>query len=163
MSDTNVTTTKDVGLVSALEVMTAKSNFEYPSNAEGASENWQGVTNQLALHYSGSPSTTEANNILTAIQKPTCTHSLLAITVNCGTYLVNDVTNVTADPNDDLTFLVCIYIDDTTGNFEVFVFEKTINEDYDLLQAGKTLATHLKEYSLTAAGTALVEIDDRIL
>ena len=159
----DVTTTKDVGMATALEIMDARGLFDYGADLIGSSANWQGVTDQLAMHLVGSPSETAANAILTAIQKPTCTHNLLAITVNCGTYLVNDVTNVTADATDELFFCSAIYIDDTTGNFEVFVFERTANEEFDFTQAGKTLAGKLKEYSLPAAGTALVETKDLIL
>jgi hypothetical protein len=69
----------------------------------------------------------------------------------------SDVTNVTADPSDTKYVRVCVVYNETTEVFEVVVHEKTTGEYADLL-AGELLVKQLKEYSVVAAGTDLVEV-----
>ena len=157
----NALLVKEAGIATAVQIIDCRSFFEYPTEHAGASSRFGASDNQLAIHLTGSPSLTEADAILAAIQTPTCTSSLLAVTVNVGTYLVSDVTNITADPDDELFAKITVAIDDTTGVIEVIAFTKTTGE-YGLPPAGKTFCADLKEYSVPAAGSTLTEIQDFI-
>jgi hypothetical protein len=157
----DVTKIKEIGFVTGLLVMDCKSFNEYPSNHTGASANFGSGSDEIVIHLSGSPDTTEANNILTAIDLPTCTSSGLDITVNCGTYLVDDETSITADPSETKYVKVVICIDDASGDIETCVFTKTTGE-YGSVPAGKTLCADMKEYSVPASGTTLTELNDWI-
>ena len=71
----NATIIKDIGHVTALGVISEKAKKEYPVESMGAST-YVGVNfDETRLHFSGSPDLTEANNILSAIEKPTCSIS----------------------------------------------------------------------------------------
>jgi len=156
----NVSIVKDIGLSSALLVVDAKSRFDYPVEEDGASAHVGANNDEVVIHLTGTPDEAAANAILAAIELPTCTASVLTVTVNLGTYLVNDTTVVT-DVTDKCV-LVCIAIDDTTGVIEVLVFEKEgALSEYGDTPAGKTLIAKLKEYDILAS--ALSEINDFIL
>ena len=157
----NATLVKEAGVFSALQIIDQRSLFEYPVEHAGASTRFGANADQLAIHLTGSPSLTAADAILAAIQTPTCTSSLLDITVNVGTYLVNDVTSIVADATDELFAKASIVIDDVSGVIEVIAFTKTTGE-YGSSPAGKTFCCDLKEYSVPAAGTALTEINNFI-
>jgi len=156
----NVSIIKEAGTRTTVRVLKHKTRFDYPVEANGASAKITPAQNDLTIHLIGSPDETAANTLLTAIALPTCTHNLLAITVNVGTFLVNDITNVTADPTLIKFFLAKIVMNETTGALSIVVCEK-ITEEYPI--PTDTMVANLKEYSLEPAGTALVEIKDHIL
>lgn len=89
--------------------------------------------------------------------EPTATASGLDITTNVGSAIVNDVTSITADPDDTKYVKVSVVRDDTTTDLEIQVEEKVLG-NYSGTPAGKTLECEIKEFSLVAAGTALVEV-----
>jgi len=156
---TDVSIRKDVGLHSALQVVDARSKFEYPVEADGASANFGADGDRLAIHLTGTPDITAAEAILEAVELPTCTAAVLTVTVNIGTYLVDDLTTVIDELNKFV--LVCIAVDDVTGVIEVLLFEKSgLLAEYGVAPAGKTLVAKLKEYETT--GGNLVEIEDFI-
>jgi len=148
----NVSLAKTAGTNTCLQIINGRAKHEYPSNANGSTTH----DGDIIIHLTGSPSETEANNILTAIALPTCTSSLLDITSNVGTYIVNDVISIVADPDNKKFVEVVVGIDDTTGVLEMFALEKTTGE-YPGVPAGKTNLVKLKEFSVPAAGTALTE------
>lgn len=88
---------------------------------------------------------------------PTATSSLLAITSNVGSAIINDVTNVVADPSDTKTVQISIVRVDATSALEILAREKT-TENYADIPAGKTLEQHIKEFQVAAAGTVLTEV-----
>jgi len=156
----NVSVVKDVGLDTALHVIDVRALFEYPVDADGSSSRFGIGENEVAIHLIGSPSDVEGLAILAAVELPVCTAAVLTVTVDIGTYLVNDQTTVTDEINKFV--LVCIAIDDVTGVIEVLLFEKSgLLAEYGVAPAGKTLVVKLKEYEVVAA--ALVEIGDFIL
>lgn len=150
----DVTTQKDVGGKAGLAILSAKASYEYPSEAIGATNGYGSDSNLLAIHLSGSPDTTEADNMLTAIASPTCVASGLDVTTNVGTYVVDDSYTATADPTETKFVLMSVLIDDTTGVFEVYAFTKTAGF-YGSIPAGKTLASDLREFSIEAAGSTM--------
>ena len=111
--------------------------------------------NQVDAYLVGTTNEAAMGTLIDDSETPTCTSSLLAITVNFGSHIVNDITNVTADATYDSTFLVCLFVDDITGDPEVLVFGKTTESEYAPSPSGKTFGAHLKQYGLVAAGTAL--------
>ncbi len=154
----DVSLVKDVGTKTGLLVIDRRSAFEYPVEHLGASARVNGG-DEIKIHLSGSPNTAAAVAILAAVELPTCTAAVLTVTVNVGTYLVNDAT-VIVDGVDKFA-LVCVAIDNITGVLEVLVFEKSGPlSAYGATPAGKTLVAKLKEYQVVAA--ALVEIRDLI-
>lgn len=158
----DATLVKDINhSVAALHIIDCRGAFLYPTEFLGASSGFGTSSNQIAIHLSGSPSLTDADQELSDIQIPTCTSSLLDITVNVGAHVVTDVTSITADPSDQKLVLMSAVIDDTSGAIEILAFEKTTGE-YGAMPAGKTLCGDLKEYSVPAAGTVLTEINNFI-
>ena len=143
MSD--VTVIKEAGTRTAVRVLKHKSRFDYPVEANGASAKITPAQNDLTIHLTGTPDETAADALLVAIALPTCTASLLAITVNVGTFLVNDLTNVTADPTLNKFFLVKITMNESTGVLGVEVCERT-TEPFPL--PTNTDVANLKQYSL---------------
>jgi len=95
----NVTISKNIGFSTALQAADPKGVFEYPTEWDGMSAHY-GATNTTAIHLTAGTSTTKATTMLTNIEKPTCTFSLLAITTNFGLYVVSDVYNVVADSGE---------------------------------------------------------------
>jgi hypothetical protein len=89
--------------------------------------------------------------------EPTAVASGLDITTNVGSAIVDDVTAITADPDDIKYIRVSVVRDDTSGNLEIQVEEKVLG-NYSGTPEGKTLEYEIKEFSLVAAGTDLVEI-----
>jgi len=145
----------------ALKILSRRAKFLYPTEFDGASAHFGSNSDQIVIHLTGSPSLTDADQALADIEKPTCTFSLLDITVNVGALVVNDVTSIDDDPLDEKFIKVVVVIDDVSGAIQIYVLEKT-TEQYPSLPAGKTFCANLKEYSLAAAGTTLVEINDFI-
>jgi len=157
----DVVLVKDVGHVSIVEILNCLGTKEYASEFLGVSSGYGPSSNQLAMHLDDAADDTDAVAALAAAALPTCSSSLLDITVNVGTWIVSDVTSIVADPTEIKTVKASVLIDDTTGALEVHAFEKTTGE-YGAVPAGKTLCTDLKEYTLAAAGSALVEAKDFI-
>lgn len=157
----DVTLVKEAGYFSVKRILHGMGGKKYLAEFLGVSARFGVSSNQLAMHLDPAASDTDAVAALAAIQLPTCTSSLLDITVNVGTLIVADLTSIVADPSDEKFVKVSIAVDDTTGDPEVYVFEKTTGA-YGDLPAGKTLCVDLKEYSVAAAGSALVEINDWI-
>jgi hypothetical protein len=95
---------------------------------------------------------------------PTCvgnSPSDLDIRTNVGSAIVDDDYTVTADGSDKKYIKMAIARDDTSGDLEIIAFEKTTGE-YGSTPSGKTLSKWLKEFSVVASGTALVEEEDFI-
>ena len=157
----NVLLVKDIGLVSGLNILDKIVRNKYGANSFGVTTHFGPSSDSLVVHLEDGQATTEADTAMAAIELPTCTHSALDITVNVGTYIVNDVTAIVADGAETKFAKVSIAVDNTTGAPEVYIFEKTTGV-YGDLPAGKTFATDLKEYSVVASGTALTEINNWI-
>jgi len=158
----DVVKVKEAGVHTALRVIHRKAVQEYGANAKGASMRIGPERDQLAIHLADGQSSTVADAILSAIALPTCVSSGLVITTNVGTYVVGDEITVTADATDTKYVLVTILIDDTSGDPEIYAYEKTTGQ-YGQVPAGKTQCTRLKEYSIPALGTVLTEDINYIL
>ncbi len=155
------TTKAGLGKFTSARVMHEKATFEYAISFIGASV--LGVNqNKVSITLIDAADPAEANNILTSIEKPTCVSAELSIDTNVGTYVVNDLVNILADPTDTKFVKISIAIDTITGILEILAFEKTILE-YGPPPAGKLVVTDLKEFSVPALGTSLTEIQNFIL
>lgn len=152
----DVTTTKNAGAETISAILDARSKFLYGAEHIGTSTRYGSNSDKIAFHLDDAASTTNADTLLTAIALPTCTSSLLAITANVGTFIVSDVTNVTAHSTLVKTIKITVGIDDTTGVLEIIAYEKTDGE-YAAVPLGKSHVADLKEYTLAAAGTEVVE------
>jgi len=100
----------------------------------------------------------------TEVNVPTCDGNSptdLTIRTNVGSAIVNDDYAVTADPDDKKFIKMVVVRDDTSGLLEILAFEKTLG-DYADIPAGKSHEKDLKEFSVVALGTALVEEEDFI-
>ena len=82
----------------------------------------------------------------------------LQITVNVDAVIVDDITNIVADPTDQKFILVSMAYDKAADLFAVVVREKTTGQYADLLSPDEVLVEDLQEYSLVAAGSTLVEV-----
>jgi len=150
---------KSVGFNTGLQVIDQRSRFEYPVEHIGASTNVGANNDEIQILLSGSPSVVAAEAILAAVEFPTCEAAVLTVTVNVGTYLVDDATVIT--DGVDKFALVCLALDNITGVLEVLVFEKSGPlSEYGATPIGKALVAKLKEYQVVAA--ALVEIRSEI-
>ena len=158
----DVTASKNIGSQTALLIIDAKGAHEYTVEYYGSSANYKGVADNTAIHLRSGAETTHAETILAAIQKPTCTFSLLQITTNVGSYISGDTYDVTADADEKKWILTSVAIDDTTGVFEVLAFERLDSAQYGDVPAGKTLAGNLKEFSVVALGTELIQENNYI-
>ncbi len=155
----DVTLIKNVGFNTGLQVIDSRSSFEYPVEHQGASTGVGANNDEIQIHLTGSPDETAAAAILAAVEFPTCEAAVLTVTVNLGTYLVDDATVLTI--GIDKFALVCLAIDTVSGVLEVLIFEKTGPlAEYGATPAGKTLVSKLKEYDLE--GPNLVEIKNFI-
>lgn len=95
---------------------------------------------------------------------PTCvgnSPSDLKVRTNVGSAIEDDDYTVTADPDDKKYVKISILRDDTSGDLEIYAFTKTTGE-YGSVPSGKELESDLKEFSVVAAGTELVEEEDWI-
>ena len=82
----------------------------------------------------------------------------LQITVNVDAVIVDDVTNVVADPTDTKFVLVSMSYDKATDVFAMVVREKTTGQYVDLQSPDEVLVEDFQEYSLAAGGSTLVEV-----
>lgn len=90
------------------------------------------------------------------INEPTAVASGLDITTNVGSAIVDDVTSITADPDNTKFCLVSVVRDDITSLLEVQVQEKVLG-NYAPTPDDKTWECDVAEFSVVAAGTDLVE------
>lgn len=88
---------------------------------------------------------------------PTAVAALLQITTNVGSAIVNDITNIVADPAETKFVKVSVIRDNGTEALEILVEEKTTGV-YAGVPVGKTLEKIINEFSVVAAGTDLVEV-----
>jgi len=93
----------------------------------------------------------------TTDNEPTAVAAGLNITTNVGSAIVDDVTAVGADPDDTKYVKVSVVRDDASTLLEIQVEEKVLG-NYSGTPEGKTLECEIKEFSLVAAGTDLVEV-----
>ncbi len=112
------------------------------------------------------PATPVSDFVIESVETnvPTCvgnSPSNLKIRTNVGSAIVNDDYTVTADADDKKFIKMVIVRDDGTGLLEILAFEKLLG-NYDDLPAGKTHEKDLKEFSVIAAGTVLVQEQDFI-
>jgi len=117
------------------------------------------VSCTIHLVEESSPDDTDANQLLSDLEKPTCVidgTDSLQINTDVGNEVVADTYIVTADPSDTTYAKVVLGMDDSNGDLEIFVLEKTTGV-YGSLPAGKSLISDLKEFSVPAAGTVLTE------
>jgi hypothetical protein len=91
------------------------------------------------------------------INVPTATSSLLAITSNVGSVIVDDVTNITADPDDTKFVRISVVRKDSDSVLSILAEEKVLG-DYAGVPSGYELEQVINEFSVVAAGTALVEV-----
>lgn len=89
---------------------------------------------------------------------PTVVASGLQITVNVDPVIVNDVTNVVADPTDTKFVLISMSYNKATDVFAVVARERILATYADLSSPDEVLVEDLQEYSLVANGTTLVEV-----
>ena len=157
----DVTLVKEAGIVTIVGILDCVGKIEYTTEFLGVSSRYGVNDNQLAIHLDGGADDTDAVAALAAAALPTCTSSGLDITANVGTWVVDDVTSITADPTEIKTCLVSTMIDTTTAAVSIYVFEKTTGA-YGDPPAGKMHCSNLKEYTLAAAGSTLAEINDYI-
>ncbi len=151
---------KFVGIRTAIQAIDQRSRFEYPVEHDGASSGAGANGDEIQIILTGSPDETEAAAILAAVEFPTCEAAVLTVTVNLGTYLVDDATVLTI--GIDKFALVCLAIDNVSGVLEVLIFEKTGPlAEYFATPVGNTLVAKLKEFDLV--GPNLVEINNFIL
>jgi len=95
----------------------------------------------------------------TSTNQPTCvmnSPSDLKIRTNVGSAIVNDDYTATAHESDKKFFKMSLVRDNTSGLLEILAFTKTTG-NYGSMPSGKTLEFDLKEFSVVAAGTVLVE------
>jgi len=117
---------------------------------------------EIIAHMVSSINETAMGDLIDNSSTPICTVSGLDITTNFGSHIVNDIDTIVADPTDTLFAKVSLLIDDTTGDPEVYIFIKT-DGLYGNIPAGKIWAADLKEFSVPAAGTILIEIQNWIV
>jgi hypothetical protein len=157
----DVTLIKEAGLRTILGILSCIGSIKYGAEYKGASTHFGSSSDQLAMHLSDGQVDTDAVAALAAAALPACSHNLLDITVDAGTWVVADVTSIVADPAEITTVKATIAVDDISGDPEVVIYEKTTGV-YGNVPAGKTHCSDLKEYTLAAAGTSLTEINDWI-
>lgn len=88
---------------------------------------------------------------------PTATSALLAITTNVGSVIVDDVTNITADPDDTKFVQISVVRKDSDSVLSILAEEKVLG-NYAGVPSGYELEQIINEFSVVAAGTALVEV-----
>lgn len=85
----------------------------------------------------------------------------LDLRVDVGTLIQNDVTPITADPDNAKYILVSVVMDDITKVLSIDVttqLSEDIDEDQYQADAGKTLIHHIGHWMIEAAGTEIKTI-----
>ena len=88
---------------------------------------------------------------------PTAEATGLDITSNVGTVIVDDITSITADPNDIKYCLVSVVRDNASSLLEIQVQEKVLG-NYAETPEDKTWECDIAEFSVIAAGSTLVKL-----
>jgi len=159
----DITLVKFAGYSTALKVMDAKSKYHYGVLHEGSSSGFGSNNDSLAIHLRAGADPGTAEAILGAIEKPTVEFSLLKITTNVGDYVVNDIYDVTSDGSEKKFVLISVLMDDTSGALEIVAFERLESTElYGDVPAGKTLVSHLKEFSVEIDSTILSQVQNLI-
>jgi len=99
------------------------------------------------------------------INIPTCvgnSPSDLKIRTNVGSAIVDDDHTVVADPTLKTWIKIGIFRKDSDASLEIYAFERTGGAAYGDEPSGYTLESYLKEFSVVATGTVLVEEEDWI-
>ena len=81
----------------------------------------------------------------------------LVITTNIQNLVTDDETTVVADPDDEKFVKVCYVYNEDTDTFGIVAYEKTTGQ-YAALTPPEYLIRDIKEFSVGAAGTELVEV-----
>ena len=87
----------------------------------------------------------------------TVTASGLVITADIEDLVDNDQTTIVADPTDTKFVKVCYVYNESTDAFSLEVYEKTTGQ-YAALAPPEVLVRDIKEFSVVANGTDLVEV-----
>jgi len=93
--------------------------------------------------------------------EPSCAGNVptdLTIRTNVGSAIVDDDYAVTAGSGTKFV-KIALLRDDGTGDLEIGAFEK-ITGNYGPIPSGKSLEFDMKEFSVAASGTVLVEEED---
>lgn len=98
----------------------------------------------------------DSQDLLNAIVKPSLSVNGLQCDVSMG-LLLSDTYTPSADANDIKYVKFGLQIDNTSGDYELVVFEKTDGEYADI-DSGKTYCCDLKEYYIEANGSELLEV-----
>lgn len=153
-----VSTIKEAGDDTILLLLDAKGGASYPAKYHGSSAHAGPDSNKLSMDLSDGENPALAIAILAAVEKPTCTASVLTITTDFGTYIVADSTVIVADPTDT-KFVKTVLSLDVSDNFQVESLEKTTGV-YGLPVGSSPV--DLKEFSVPAAGSTLTEVQNFI-
>lgn len=153
---------KNIGSVTAVEVLDALGTYHYGNDFDGASSDFGPDLDNAVIHLIGSPDEAKANDMLAQVALPTCTVDGLSVTLNCGTLVVDDVTTVTADAEEDKQIRMVLGLNDNNGRIVVFALEKFAEGTFPDLPNERTFVTRICDFSLVANGTELVLIKDYI-
>lgn len=88
---------------------------------------------------------------------PTAVATLLNITSNVGSAIVNDIISILADQNDIKHVRVSVVRQDSDSALSILAEEKVLG-NYSGTPDGFTLEIEIAEFSVAAAGTELVEV-----
>ncbi len=114
----------------------------------------------IHLVNEGSPTVTNADNLLTALQKPVVEPdggTPLQINTDVGTEVVADTHLVVASGSEKKWIKMVLGMDDVSGALEIFALERLDSQVYGSLPGGKTFVADLKEFSTPVSGTSLTE------
>lgn len=81
----------------------------------------------------------------------------LSVTVNVNSLVVDDVTTITADANDEKFLMICYVFDDQADTLTIKAYTKTTGM-YAPLETDEHLARCLGEWSVPANGTQLTAV-----
>ena len=134
------------------QALDLKARKDYGAECVGVS--WD--DDSATVHLNDDQDTANAGALLDAVAAETIQINGLQITVTLGT-LLNDQVTLIADPSDVKTVLISICMDDATGGLVLVSQEKTTGT-YGGYPAAHSLARDLNQYTIAAAGSALVEV-----
>jgi hypothetical protein len=151
-----ITKNKNIGL-GALIVLNESLPIKYGDDFVSTTQK----TNTLDVEMQTNTNEVAVGALMDAYEAITCISNSLTITLNMGTVIVNDITNITADATYKKFILIAIILDTTTGDAEAAAFEKTTGE-YAGVPSGKILGTNVKEYCVAPNGSVLEEVNSYI-
>lgn len=114
----------------------------------------------IHLINEGSPSVTNADNLLAALEKPVIAPdggTPMQINTDVGTEVIADTYLVVASGSEKKWVKMVLGMDDGSGVLEIFALERLDLQVYGSLPGGKTFVADLKEFSTPVSGTALTE------